>query len=269
MYDTDGTLLWQSAMQDNSGLAGCSGYDMDGDGTYEVLFADEVAVRLYDGATGAVLYESFAHNSGTLYEYPVIADVDKDGSAEIIIAENLGARTGITVYGHAGDGWPASGPTWPSHDFAVTNINADGSIPRTPEASWLKYNVFRARPAVDDPSAADLFGSVVDICIADCNNGPIKVAIQVNNQGAVDVAAGTPWAFYRNDSGTLTLVTTGTLPDIPMGRSTDSFEISVTPADIGSNGFIIRLNDDGTGLNAASECSSDNNEITWSDSICH
>ncbi|MDP2315677.1 MAG: hypothetical protein Q8P41_22455 [Pseudomonadota bacterium] len=268
MFDTDGSMLWQSRMQDNSGLAGCSGYDMDGDGIYEVLFADEVAVRLYDGATGAVLYESFAHNSGTLFEYPVIADVDKDGSAEIIIAENLGALTGITVYGHAGDGWPASGPTWPVHDFAVTNIDPDGSVPVTPEASWLKYNVFRARPAVDDPSSSDLFGDVTDICVADCDNGPIKIAVQVSNQGATDIVAGTPWTFYRNDGGTLTYVTSGTLPAVPMGTSAASFEIEVAPADLGVNGFIIGLDDDGAGVNASAECDGENNLVVWGDRVC-
>jgi hypothetical protein len=268
MFDTDGSLLWQAAMQDFSGLAGCSGYDMDGDGIYEVLFADEVALRMYDGQTGAVLYESYAHNSGTLFEYPVIADVDKDGSAEIVVAENLGVLAGITVYGHAGDGWPASGPTWPVHDFAVTNINADGSVPQHPEASWLKYNVFRARPAVDDPSSADLRGSVVDLCVADCDDGPAIVSLQVENQGAVDIAAGTPWTFYRNDAGTLTVVTGGTLPAIPTGMAIDSFEISILPTDIGTNGFIIGLDDAGSGVDASGECDATNNQVVWGDSIC-
>jgi hypothetical protein len=268
MFDTDGSLLWQARMQDNSGLAGCSGYDMDGDGIYEVLFADEVALRMYDGSTGAVLYESFAHNSGTLFEYPVVADVDKDGSAEIIVAENLGALVGITVYGHAGDGWPASGPTWPVHDFAVTNINPDGSVPVTPEASWLKYNVFRARPAVDNPSSADLFGSVTDVCVADCDNGPVKIAVRVSNQGASDIEAGTPWSYYRNDGGVLTFMLSGTLPAVPAGTSAATFEIVVTPAALGEDGFIIALDDDGTGVNAAAECDGTNNLVVWGDVVC-
>lgn len=268
MFDTDGTLLWQAAMQDNSGLAGCSGYDMDGDGIYEVLFADEVAVRLYDGPTGSVLYESHAHNSGTLFEYPVIADVDQDGSAEIIVAENLGALAGITVYGHAGDGWPAAGPTWATHDFSVTNIEADGAVPVSPEPGWLKYNVFRARPAVDDPSTADLLGTLVDLCVADCDSGPVKVSLAVKNQGAVDIDAGVPWAFYKNDDGVLTYVTGGLLPAIPSGMALDSFEIELTPADLGTMGFVISLDDDGTGVDASGECDATNNQVTWTDSVC-
>lgn len=268
MYDTDGTELWRAAMQDYSGLAGCSGYDMDGDGIYEVLFADEIALRLYDGATGAVLYQSFAHNSGTLFEYPVIADVDADGSAEIVVAENLGSLMGLTVYGHGGDGWPAAGPTWPVHDFAVSNIDADGTVPTTPTASWLEYNVFRARPAVDDPEMPDLTGAILGVCAADCDNGPVKVSVQVQNQGAEVIAAGAAWAFYKVDGGVRTLVTTGTLPELPAGTALDSFEIEVLPTDIGSEGFVIVLGDSGSGMDATSECDDTNNELAWTDPVC-
>ncbi len=268
MYDTNGTLLWQAAMQDYSGLAGCSGYDMDGDGIYEVLFADEVAVRLYDGRTGTVLYESYAHNSGTLFEYPVVADVDLDGSAEIIVAENLGSRVGITVYGHGGDGWPAAGPTWASHDFAVTNIEADGSVPVTPDASWNKYNVFRARPAMDEPNLADLTGAIVGVCVADCIDGPVKVSLAVSNQGAVDIEAGVPWAFYKDDAGVRTLITTGTLPLVPAGVTLASFEIQVGSADVGSTGFVIGLNDSGSGVVTDGECDKTNNEIVYTEPAC-
>ena len=41
MFELDGTLLWTQTITDASGLAGCSGYDVNGDGAYEVLFADE------------------------------------------------------------------------------------------------------------------------------------------------------------------------------------------------------------------------------------
>jgi hypothetical protein len=271
LWKIDGTKVWQMPMQDSSGLAGCSGYDMDGDGAYEVLFADEDALRMYDGATGAILYENYTHSSGTVWEYPVIADVDQDGSAEIVIASNVysGAGVkGVTVFGHAGDGWPQSGPTWGTHDFAVTNLNPDGSVPITPEASWQKYNVFRARPSVDDPSAADLTVSYDDLCVADCNNGPIKISFQVANKGAVDVEAGTPWAFYKVDGEAITLVKTGTLDAIPAGTSLQGFALELVPGDIGVNGFLMTVDDDGAGGSLHSECDEDNNTVVWLDRIC-
>jgi hypothetical protein len=268
MFETDGTLLWSAAMQDFSGLAGCSGYDMDGDEVYEVLFADEVAVRLYDGRTGTVLYQSYVHNSGTLFEYPIVADVDNDGSAEIVIAENLGALLGVTTYGHAGDGWPAAGPAWPVHDYAITIIEADGGVPAHPEASWNKFNVFRARPAVDDPALVDLTGRFVDLCTADCEDGPLKITFEVSNQGGLDLEPGTPWAFYKVDGGIRSLVTTGVLPAIAAGMALDSIEVVLTPSDMGDGGFVVVLDDPGTGLDGTGECDTTNNEIAYSDAIC-
>ena len=200
VFEVDGTKIWETGINDSSGLAGCSGYDMDNDGAYEVLFADQDALRIYDGATGALLYENYSHSSGTVWEYPVIADIDKDNSAEICIASNAysggSGYRGVTCFGHNGDGWPSSGPSWGSHDFALTNILADGSVPKKPDASWLKYNVFRARPSVDDPARPDLGGKLKDFCLADCDNGPARVSFQVWNEGGADIEAGVPYAVY-------------------------------------------------------------------------
>jgi len=41
MYELDGTAQWTQTFQTTSSLAGCSGFDVDGDGAYEALFADE------------------------------------------------------------------------------------------------------------------------------------------------------------------------------------------------------------------------------------
>ena len=267
VFETDGTLVWSATMQDNSGLAGCSGYDVDGDGAYEVLFADEVAFRIYDGATGTVRYENRNHSSGTLWEYPVTADVDGDGSAEIVVADNSGAWQGITVYGHNGDGWPRSGTTWATHDFAVTNIEPDGHVPSPPEASWQVYNVFRARPSVDDPSSPDLYVNIDDICVADCTWGPVALTVQVHNQGGVSVSAGTMLAVYADDNAPR-LVATVALPEIASGTSLAGIQVDLTPADIGAYGFIVTVDDDGTGLGDVDECDELNNTDRYTDVFC-
>jgi hypothetical protein len=268
VFETDGTLDWSARMQDNSGLAGCSGYDVNGDGAYEVLFADEIAFRIYDGATGAILYENTNHSSGTVWEYPVIADVDNDGSAEIVVADNGGAWHGITVFGHAGSvGWPKSGTTWATHDFAVTNIEADGHVPSPPDPSWQIYNVFRARPSVDDPSSADLVVSITDVCVADCDYGPVELGIQVANQGGADVDAGTIVAIYADD-GVPRLISTVTLPAIPAGTLLDGIQVDLGPEDVGDYGFLAVVDDDGTGTDDVGECDETNNTDMWTDVFC-
>ncbi|MBQ9394325.1 MAG: VCBS repeat-containing protein [Proteobacteria bacterium] len=80
--------LWQNTSQDfSSASTGSSLFDFDGDGIMEAVYADECFTRVYDGPTGNVLFSSH-HTSCTWYEYPIIADVDNDESAEIIVGSN-------------------------------------------------------------------------------------------------------------------------------------------------------------------------------------
>ncbi len=267
VWDMDGTELWRSNIVDSSGLAGCSGYDVDGDGAYEVLYADQEDLFIYDGASGAVNYVNGSHSSGTVWEYPVIADIDNDGSAEIVIASNGTTWRGITVFGHAGDGWPKSGTTWATHDFGVTNVNPDGSVPSPPEASWLRYNVFRARPSVDDPAGADLTVELIDFCIGTCFSGPAKISYRVGNRGAMDLDAGTPFTIYAPVAGVDIPLYTTTLPALPAGTWLESMEFVTDPAMI-SEGFSLSIDDDGSGAGTVFECDETNNRIDRLDSIC-
>jgi len=134
-----------------SGVAGASGDDVIVDSAYEVTFADEDALRIYDGPTVEIVYESREHSSVTLSEYPTIADVDRDGSAEIVVVTSGLSGATVTVFGHAGDGWAEAGPVKPNHDFWVTNLNPDLSIPSPAPLSWTMHNVCRARPQPATP----------------------------------------------------------------------------------------------------------------------
>ena len=259
-YELNGAELWTNTVDDPSGLAGCSAYDLDGDGALEILFADQSRFYIFDGATGAVRYENGDHSSGTNFEYPTVADVDNDGSAEIVIVSNgHGTLRGVTVFGHLGDGWPKSGTSWNIHDFAVTNINPDGSVPARPEPSWVKYNVFRARPAIDDSSTADLRVHFTEHCVASCEgDGLVHLALQAENIGARLSKSPTPWALYSVDE-TVTLIATGTLPEIAAGERPAGWAVDITAAQFGRGGLMVVIDDDGTGVGKNDECVEDNN----------
>jgi hypothetical protein len=266
MLKTDGTLVWQSPINDSSGAAGCSGYDVNGDGTYEVMFADQDALRIWDGPTGEILYQNDAHSSGTVWEYPVVVDVDKDGSGEIITVSN-GAQKAITVFGHNGDGWAAAGPAWPIHDFAVTNIGPDCSIPQSPDPSWAELNVFRARPVVDDPALPDLLVEVNDVCVA-CNEAEVYVSYQICNQGAVEVEAGTPISIFSLVDGVEVLVQSTTLPAIPAGECPVGDFFVFNPDQIVDGKVVVRIYDDGNGTEPEAECNLANDEVTADVQVC-
>jgi hypothetical protein len=271
MWEIDGTRIWDVPIQDASGIAGVSGYDVNADGVYEVLYADEVRLRIFDGATGNVLYENTNHSSGTLWEYPVVADVDGDGSAEIVIASNGSVWKGITVLGHNGDGWAKSGSTWSLHDFAMTNIEPDGHVPSPAPKSWDVYNVFRARPTVDD-AAVDLTVNVVDACFSGCeDDNPASIAIQVANQGGIAAAAGVPVSMYALDGTTETLLSTQTLPlELVGGSTSETLVFEFKKGEYGTDGVVFRADDDGTGTGTGvqNECDESNNQTVYSEWPC-
>ena len=272
VHEIDGTQIWKSTIQDNSGLAGNSGYDINGDGQFELLYADEVALRIYDGANGNILYEDFNHASGTVWEYPVTADVDNDGSAEIVVASNSWSSSssyGIKVFGHNGSGWAKSGPTWPTHEYAVSNINPDGSVPSPADLSWLGHNLFRARPTVDSPGAPDLIPVIGEVCVASCVTGPIKISWSVQNAGGVDEEAGVEVVLYSVASDdTLTERARATLPLLPAGTQIAGSEFELLPSEW-EEGIVLSVDDPGTGLyGAVRECDESNNEATLLESFC-
>ncbi|MBQ9241631.1 MAG: VCBS repeat-containing protein [Proteobacteria bacterium] len=81
-------VLWTSISQDkSSGVTGSSIFDFDSDGKTEVIYGDECYTRIYDGQTGEVLFSSY-RTSNTAFENPVIVDVDRDMSAEILIGSD-------------------------------------------------------------------------------------------------------------------------------------------------------------------------------------
>lgn len=100
-------ILWETPTQDlSSSMTGSSVFDFQGDGAAEVLYNDECFFHIYDGQTGAELVSPMIPSStGTLAEYPLVADVDGDGNAEMIIVSNKYAVAGLNCRA----AWKAAG----------------------------------------------------------------------------------------------------------------------------------------------------------------
>lgn len=189
VFETDGSVKWLSPTQDHSSrVTGSSVFDFDGDGKAEVLYNDEVKFRAYDGSTGAVLYE-LANPSGTLYEYPVIADVDNDGHAEIVLASNNYAFpgvTGIRVLESVNDDWMPTRSIWNQHSYHITNINDDGTVPQFEQPSWLTHNSYRLNTFVDR-NASDQFDLTLSkLTLVDHGVGsPMSLSARIGNAGVI------------------------------------------------------------------------------------
>ncbi len=140
VFETNGALKWQAATHDySSSVTGSSVFDFEGDGAAEVVYGDEFHLWIYRGVDGAVLFQT-NRNSGTWYEYPLVADVDGDNNAELLIIANVsggfGPQHGIYVYGDPTNQWVLTRKIWNEHTYHITNVNPDGSIPIEEENNW-------------------------------------------------------------------------------------------------------------------------------------
>ena len=148
-YESDATLRWMGTILDASGNASGTGFDLLGDGRADAFIADETFMHVFDHS-GATLF-SIPRSSRTGIEYPVVADVDNDNSAEIVITssdyisgEDSGIPT-VQVVHDAQDRWVPTRRIWNQHTYHVTNVREDSTIPQHEKPSWQVVNTFRAQ----------------------------------------------------------------------------------------------------------------------------
>lgn len=153
LFNHKGEVLWSRKTVDaSSNRTGSSFFDFEGDGKSEVLYADEYNFYIFDGLTGNVRYKR-ANRSGTVLEYPVVADVDNDGHAEIVIGENTSSTSGLRVLEGAPE-WVPTRRIWNQYSYSINNINDDLSVPLIPTHPWLTHNTFRLNTFLDRPALA-------------------------------------------------------------------------------------------------------------------
>jgi len=266
-------VLWSKATQDaSSSMTGSSVFDFEGDGRAEVVYNDELFLRVFNGADGEVLYEQ-PNTSFTALENPVIADVDNDGAAEIIVGTNdfecadqlqscNKGFTGIRVFGDADDNWVTTRRIWNQHTYHINNINEDGTVPTFETPSWTDHNTYRLNGQTElDPQAApDLIieepQSSVDGCLA-------VIRVWVTNAGATRVGSGLPVSFYAKAGNAPRIYLCQATTRLPLEPGdSERVELRVTlPAD-GPYVYTAVADDDmGTGVGTQNECNEDNNSV--------
>lgn len=144
------TPKWTNGVQDLSGLATATAFDFLGDGVAEAIYADETQIYVFDGKSGLTNLTS-PRQSGTLIEYPVVADCDNDGSAEIIYVSNYTQGTSgptLTVLRDAEERWIPARRIWNQYSYHVTNVREDGVVPKVMKKSWQLLNTFRTNSQI-------------------------------------------------------------------------------------------------------------------------
>jgi hypothetical protein len=184
--DMDGvTLAWHTEVQDGSGSSGASAFDFLADGQPEAIYGDEISCRAFVGQGGdfeAALVLPRA--SATWMEYPVIADVDNQGSAEFVVPSMGGTLTvdGVAqdlcaadmeellaiwadadpyanppmlqVYTDASECWVQARRIYNQHAYDPAQVREDASIVAAAVPTYLGDNTFRVNTAIDNPPGA-------------------------------------------------------------------------------------------------------------------
>ncbi|MCK6549507.1 FG-GAP-like repeat-containing protein [Myxococcota bacterium] len=207
VLNTDGSLVWSNTIQEfSSSRTGASVFDFDGDGRAEVVYNDENTLFVFafvgTNTSSAAVVWSTPNTTLTAHEYPVIADVDNDGNAEIIVGANdfgrTGGQRGLRVFSDAQDNWVPTLTIWNQHSYHITNIGADGRIPFPETASWLNTNTYRTNvqgSASANALAAPDLVALTPLSQKRCPNA-ILVGAWIENRGAILVPAGLSVAFY-------------------------------------------------------------------------
>ncbi len=156
-YEPDASIIWSTEVQDRSGYAAGTAFDFLGDGTAEAMYADEDMLFVFDN-NGESLLE-IPRTSSTWTEYPVVADVDNDGSAEIVVVTNNQSQGNqlptVQVIGDIDDRWIQARRIWNQHTYHVTNVYEDGRIPQFEPPSWKYFNTFRTNIQIESGQICD------------------------------------------------------------------------------------------------------------------
>ena len=140
--------LWGMHPDEDSYSNSFTAFDFNLDGLLELIICDQSTLRIVNGSGTSHLTKhdtvpvyvlgSFPFSETTIMQYPVIADVDADGAAEIV---SVGS-TKLNIFKSSGQPWAPARPVWNQYMYNVTNVNKNLTIPTT---------VFNNATAFTDP----------------------------------------------------------------------------------------------------------------------
>ncbi len=233
----DFTLLWRSDVnEETSGYTGCTLFDFNGDGKSEIVYRDEKFLYIINGNDGSINTQQTCV-SRTNREYPIVADVDADGSTEICVTcgfDDVQATTNfcnisnsryshVRVFKSASEPWVPARRLWNQHGYFNVNVNNDLTIPRIQQKHHLPFSGVPCTGAVGLPrplnsflnqspfldskgclvfSAPDL-GFVPNTLNADppptCPEKDFLIDFTIVNNGDAPMSGDVPISFYIGD----------------------------------------------------------------------
>jgi hypothetical protein len=130
-------LRWSKKIDATDGLSSGTAFDLLGDGTAEAIYADRNHVRVY-ADNGELLFQT-EHSARESIANPVVADVDGDGVAEIVIVSSepatidgldpLTVTPSLVVLENDDDRFAPTRRVWNQHTYHHRDVSELGRIP--------------------------------------------------------------------------------------------------------------------------------------------
>ena len=136
-------LFSQDEAKEFAESSGFTVFDFNQDGAAEIIYRGEKFLYILDGTTLNKLSDPITTRSNTASEYPIVADVDCDGHADILFTERFvwdftgeyaqsqPARGKVMCYESKTPGaWAPARKVWNQTPYYVVNINEDMTVPQ-------------------------------------------------------------------------------------------------------------------------------------------
>ncbi|MFO7563971.1 MAG: VCBS repeat-containing protein [Enhygromyxa sp.] len=145
------SLRWSEKVDTDIGSSSGTVFDLLGDGTAEAIYADRSRVQLFSD-TGELLFVA-PRSARESITNPIVADVDGDGAAEIVIvssepvageAEDASPSPTLLVLENADDRLAPTRRVWNQHTYHHSNISEGARVPVEEAPHWLLENSFRS-----------------------------------------------------------------------------------------------------------------------------
>ena len=264
VFSRDGSVRWKAVISDRtSNATGSTVFDPDGDGNVEVIYRDEANLRIYRGTDGMLLAK-LPIGSSTWSEMPVVADVDNDGHADIVVTATTFMRTtldqtGVHVLQDVANRWVRTRRIFNQHSYHVTNVNEDASIPvaETPHFVVPELNSFRLNHLVPegDDDNTDRFTYVAGDGGLESAPATVRIAVRkpnsaprITSTGIADAASGVLYIYAaRAVDPDAADILTFSLPTAPAGMTIDAATglVRWMPTDVqrGSHDVVVKVQD--------------------------
>lgn len=152
--EDDCSLRWSKKVDTNLGSSSGTVFDLLGDGSSEAIYADRSRVLLFS-SQGELLFTA-KRSARESIANPIVADIDGDGAAEIVIASSRPINDGLDritpaptllVVANADDRFAPARRVWNQHTYHHSNVREDGRVP-VEAPHWQEENRFRANSRI-------------------------------------------------------------------------------------------------------------------------